>query len=176
MFAATCFAGPGLHGFLVFKHRLLMKCMANLSLGVICMMLLSCIQKADETRLADENVKLVKQYFDRFNAHDWQGLGDLYAGRVEIRDPADGGGRLVKTRKQLTDKYASMQDVFADIHDEIITIYPSGSHHVIVEFESTGTAPDSSKFRLPICTIFGIAERQIVKDYTYYDNVEDMDR
>jgi len=52
-------------------------------------------------------------------------------------------------------------------------MYSSGDKHVIVEFISTGTAPDNSKFELPICTIFTIENKKITKDFTYYDNFED---
>ncbi|WP_262892331.1 hypothetical protein ACN9ML_07985 [Dyadobacter endophyticus] len=41
---------------------------------------------------------------------------------------------------------------------------------MIVEFISTGTAPDKSKFTLPICTIFTIENGNITQDFTYYDN------
>jgi hypothetical protein len=42
---------------------------------------------------------------------------------------------------------------FPDLHDQVIQIYPSGDKHIIVEFVFSGTAPDNSKFELPICTI-----------------------
>jgi ketosteroid isomerase-like protein len=57
--------------------------------------------------------------------------------------------------------------------DEIIQVYPSDNNHIIVEFISSGTAPDGSKFELPICTIFTIENEKIVKDFTYYDNFEE---
>ena len=41
---------------------------------------------------------------------------------------------------------------------------------MIVEFVSTGTAPDGTKFELPIVSIFTIEEGMITKDWTYYDN------
>jgi hypothetical protein len=40
-------------------------------------------------------------------------------------------------------------------------------------FVSTGTAPGSSKFGLPICTVFAIEIGLITKDFTYYDNFEE---
>ena len=62
--------------------------------------------------------------------------------------------------------------MFPDIKDRIVNIYPSGDKHVVVEFISTGTAPDGTKFELPICTIFTIENGKITKDFTYFDNSE----
>jgi ketosteroid isomerase-like protein len=59
------------------------------------------------------------------------------------------------------------------LKDEVKAVYPSGENHIIVEFISTGTAPDNSKFELPICTIFTIENGKITKDFTYYDNFEE---
>ncbi len=42
--------------------------------------------------------------------------------------------------------------------------------NMLVEFISIGTAPDGSKFRLPICTVFEIKMKKFQKDLTYYDN------
>ena len=66
-----------------------------------------------------------------------------------------------------------MNKIFPDLHDKVIQIYPSGENHIIVEFVSTGTAPDNSKFELPICTIFTIENGLITKDFTYFDNFEE---
>ena len=63
--------------------------------------------------------------------------------------------------------------VFPELYDEVIQVYPSGDNHIIVEFVSTGTAPDDSKFELPICTIFTFENGKITKDFTYYDNFEE---
>ena len=60
--------------------------------------------------------------------------------------------------------------MFPDVKDNVIHTYPSGDNHIIVEFISSGTAPDQTKFELPICTIFTIENGLITKDYTYFDN------
>ena len=60
-----------------------------------------------------------------------------------------------------------------DVKDKVIQTYPSGDNHIIVEFVSSGTAPDNSKFELPICTIFTIENGLITKDFTYFDNFEE---
>lgn len=57
-----------------------------------------------------------------------------------------------------------------DENDEIIQIYPSADKNIIVGFISTGNAPNTSKFKPPICTIFTIDNSKITKDFTYHDN------
>ncbi len=37
--------------------------------------------------------------------------------------------------------------------------------NMVVEFLSIGTAPDGSKFRLPICTVFEIKNEKISKGF-----------
>ena len=83
---------------------------------------------------------------------------------------------MKQTRQQIIDKYSELNKVFPDLHDEVIQTYPSGDKHIIVEFISTGTAPDNSKFELPICTIMTIENGIITKDFTYYDNFEEENR
>ena len=97
----------------------------------------------------------------------------MYADSAQFKDPSLGPGVVTQTRKQVAAKYAELANTFPDVHDEVVQLYPSGSKHVIVEFVSTGTAPDSSKFELPICTVFTIENGKITKDFTYYDNFED---
>jgi ketosteroid isomerase-like protein len=60
--------------------------------------------------------------------------------------------------------------MFPNIKDEVVQMYDSGNNVVVVEFVSTGTAPDGTKFKMPICTIFTIEKGKIAKDFTYYDN------
>ena len=71
---------------------------------------------------------------------------------------------------QIVKKYTELAELFPDVKDKIVQIYPSGDKHIIVEFISSGTAPDGLKFELPICTIFTIEKGFITKDFTYYDN------
>ncbi|MFH6997265.1 nuclear transport factor 2 family protein [Flavobacterium sp. FlaQc-57] len=120
-----------------------------------------------------KNEKIVKQYFEHFNNHDWKKMAEMYTETVDFKDPSLGQGIVKQSRKQIEDKYADLHKVFPDLHDKVIQIYPSGEKHIIVEFVSTGTAPDNSKFELPICTIFTIENGLITKDFTYFDNFEE---
>lgn len=117
-----------------------------------------------------ENEKLIRRYFDTFNKHQWKELAEFYTESAEFKDPSFGIEPIQQNRAQIIEKYSAMGEMFPDIKDEIKSIYPSGDQCIIVEFVSTGTAPDSSAFTLPICTIFTIEKGKITKDYTYYDN------
>ncbi|MDR6805449.1 ketosteroid isomerase-like protein [Dyadobacter sp. BE34] len=116
------------------------------------------------------NESLVKQYFDYFNKHDWQQMAAMYSDTAEFKDPSLGEGIVKQTHEQIVKKYGELQQMIPDVRDSVVTIYPSGDKHMIVEFISTGTTPDKSKFALPICTIFTIENGRITQDFTYYDN------
>ncbi len=129
----------------------------------------SCL-KDKETAVIDENIKITKSLYEHFNKHEWRKMAELYSENAEFKDPSLGTKIVKQTHKQIVDKYTELNATFPDIHDKVIQIYPSGNNNVIVEFVSTGTAPDHSKFELPICTIFTIENGKITKDFTYYDN------
>ncbi|GHA78562.1 nuclear transport factor 2 family protein [Pontibacter akesuensis] len=122
--------------------------------------------------MASENTELVNRYFDLFNQHDWDMMAELYSETAAFKDPSLGPGIVKQTRAQTAQKYRELNEVFPDLTDTVVQVYPSGEKHVIVEFVSSGTAPDGTTFELPICTIFTIEDGQITKDYTYYDNFE----
>jgi steroid delta-isomerase-like uncharacterized protein len=131
--------------------------------------LFSCNQPKENS---GENEKLVKQYFEYFNKHDWHKMAAMYSDTAAFKDPSLGQGVEKQTKAQIIKKYGELSQIFPDVKDEIISVYPSGDKHIIVEFVSTGTAPDSSKFELPICTIFKIENGLITQDFTYFDNFE----
>ena len=120
-----------------------------------------------------DNQALITQYFTHFNHHDWTKLAAMYADTVDCKDPTLGLGIVKQTGQQLAGKYEELQHLFPDLKDTVLQMYPSGDSHVIVEFKSSGTAPDGSTFELPICTIFTIEHGKITKDFTYFDNFED---
>ncbi len=119
------------------------------------------------------NTKIVEQYFNHFNNHKWEKMAEMYSETAVFKDPSLGKGIVEQTRQQIVEKYSELNSVFADLEDRIIHIYPSGVNHIIVEFISSGTAPDGSKFELPICTIFTIEAGKITKDFSYFDNFEE---
>ena len=148
----------------------------NYSLYFLISMLIACNNQKSTTMTTSENERLVNNYFEHFNKHEWTKMANLYTETVEFKDPSLGHGIVKQTRQQIIDKYSDLNGTFPDLHDKVLQIYPSGDKHVIVEFLSTGTAPDGSKFELAICTIFTIENGMITKDYTYYDNFEEEEQ
>ena len=141
----------------------------------ILMIFISC-NNQNQTKMTTQtsnNEKLVKQYFEYFNAHNWQKMSEMYAETTQFKDPTLGQGIVPQTRKQTFDKYSELNKVFPDLKDEVIATYSSGEKHIIVEFVSSGTAPDGSKFTLPICAILTIENGLITKDFSYFDNFEE---
>lgn len=125
-------------------------------------------KKANHQSIANKAVAL--KLFEYFNKHNWTEMAKLYADSAMFKDPSLGTKAIVQTHSQIIEKYSALQQLFPDLHDEVIAVYPSGEKQVVVEFVSTGTAPDSSRFELPVCTVFTIENGVIVRDNTYYDN------
>ncbi|MCE7070994.1 nuclear transport factor 2 family protein [Dyadobacter sp. CY327] len=119
---------------------------------------------------SSDNEKLLKDYFEKFNQHNWKEMAAMYADTAEFKDPSLGQGIVKQSHEQIIKKYGELQQMIPDVRDSLVNMYPSGDKHMIVEFISTGTAPDKSKFTMPICTIFTIVDGKITQDFTYYDN------
>ena len=117
----------------------------------------------------EENVRIAKSVFEYFNQHDWEGMAALYTDPAEFKDPSLGQGIVKQTRAQIVQKYKGLEEMSHDVRDDLLQVYPSGERHVIVEFVSSGTAPDGTRWTLPICTIVTIENGKITKDFTYYD-------
>ena len=132
--------------------------------------LAACNNEGKAPLQTNQNEKLVRQYFEHFNSHDFVKMANMYVEIAEFKDPTLGKGIVKQTREQTAKKYGDLQKTFPNIKDSIKAIYPSGENHVVVEFISSGIAPDSSAFELPICTIFTIEKGLITKDFTYFDN------
>ena len=122
---------------------------------------------------ASDNEKIIKQYFEYFNNHDFVKMANMYSDTADFKDPTLGQGIVKQTRQQIIEKYTELSKMIPDVKDKVIQTYPSGDNHIIVEFVSSGTAPDNSTFELPICTIFTIENGLITKDFTYFDNFEE---
>jgi len=121
----------------------------------------------------EENEKMITQFFEHFNRHDFEKMANMYVENAEFKDPTFGIGIVKQSRLQTIQKYKALNEVFPNIHDEIQNIYAAGENNVVVEFISTGKAVDNSKLELPVCTIFTIENGFITKDFTYFDNFEE---
>lgn len=148
-----------------------------LSFFILTLILIGCNNNTKENAMTTStNEKLVKQYFEHFNNHEWTKMANMYAETTDFKDPSLGQGIIKQTRQQIIDKYSELNKVFPNLHDRVIQTYPSGDKHIIVEFVSSGTAPDHSKFELPICVIFTIENGLITKDFSYFDNFEEEEQ
>lgn len=134
---------------------------------------LSCSTENQKNIPGADNEKLVKKYFEHFNNYEWAKMADMYSEIADFKDPSLGQGIVKQTRQQTIQKYLELNKIFPNIHDSIIQIYPSGDKHIVVEFVSAGTAPDNSKFELPICSILTIENGLITKDFSYFDNFDE---
>jgi ketosteroid isomerase-like protein len=145
-------------------------------LALLLVSLFSCNNSKQNSNSMDNsatNKKIIEQYFKHFNNHEWQKMADMYSDDPEMKDPAYGIKNVKMKKADIVKKYSELNQMIPDVHDNVINMYHSGDNNVIVEFESSGTAPDGSKFILPICTIFEIKDGKIIKDLTYYDNFEE---
>lgn len=134
------------------------------------LMLSACSQPSPETSSTPDNEKIVRQLYEYFNQHEWEKMANLYIDSAAFKDPAMGTGIVKQSRQAIREHYSQLHQMFPDIKDEVVQIYPSGEKHVIVEFVSKGTDPEGNAFELPICTIFTIENGKITQDFTYYDN------
>ena len=124
----------------------------------------------NSSKQSSDNQAIIKQLYEHFNKHEWQKMADLYVEVTDFKDPSFGTEITKQNRQQTVQKYSEMEKMFPDIKDEVVQMYNSGNNVVVVEFVSTGTAPDGTKFKMPICSIYTIEKGKIVKDFTYYDN------
>lgn len=141
--------------------------------SILIALFFACTNVNKKSMSTSENEKLVKQYFEHFNNHEWEKMGNMYAEIADFKDPTLGIGIVKQSRQQIIEKYTELHQVFPDLHDQVINVYPSGENNIIVEFISTGTAADNSKFELPICVIFTIENGLITKDFSYFDNFQE---
>ena len=145
--------------------------MKNVISTFVCLfLLLSCQKKETQTNKSEA---IIKEFFNHFNKHEFDKMAAMYVENAEFKDPTFGKGIVRQARIQTVKKYQELQSIFPDIHDEIQTIYSSDENQIIVEFISSGTALDKTKFELPICTIFTLENGLITKDFTYFDNSQD---
>jgi ketosteroid isomerase-like protein len=119
-------------------------------------------------REEEKNLATANAMFDAFNEHDWEKMASYYTPDASFLDPSFGTEYVTKSRTETAAKYAELEKMFPDIHDEVIGMYPSGKK-VTIEFVSTGSISDSTKFKLPIITVLTFQDGLITKDATYYD-------
>lgn len=132
------------------------------------MSMLLILAACSSPSIQDNNASAARKVFEAFNKHDWKVMTSLYAEQALFLDPSFGKEFVSKSRSETVAKYAEMEKMFPNIHDEVTGLYAS-ENTITVEFISTGTAPDGTKFVLPIVSVLTFKEGLIIKDATYYD-------
>lgn len=131
---------------------------------------ISCSEKNQDEKNVDSNKKIILEMFDAFNNHDWEKMASYYSDSAIFKDPSLGNESIVQSKTEIIEKYRELEKMFPDVKDSLINIYHAEANHVIVEFISNGSMTDTSKWYLPIATIFKIENNKIVEDFTYYNN------
>lgn len=54
--------------------------------------LTSCTEDNDFSKQQEQNQKIVEQYFEHFNNHEWQKMAEMYVETAEFKDPSLGEG------------------------------------------------------------------------------------
>src|SRR5262245_49881756 len=67
----------------------------------------------------NRNIDLAKSMFEAFNRHDWKAMAGFYAPSAEFLDPSFGKDYVTRPQEQTSSKYAEMQSMFPDIHDDV---------------------------------------------------------
>ncbi|MEM6644089.1 MAG: nuclear transport factor 2 family protein [Bacteroidota bacterium] len=138
-----------------------------LTLGILFAILIIAGKPKTESEMDYEDY--FDEFFGYFNTHDWESMANMYAEKSSIKDPVFGIEAVSRTRADIIGHYSELSEMIPDVKDSVLNIYPSGNT-VVVEFISTGTAPDGNQFQLPICAIMTFEDGLIVSDHVYYDN------
>jgi steroid delta-isomerase-like uncharacterized protein len=136
----------------------------------VALLLLSCNNPKNNSiiEVPNANKEIATKFFDAFNRHDWAAYADFYSANADFLDPSFGKEIVKQTKEQLIEKYSGYEQAIPDIKDNVVAMYEAGDN-IIVEFVSTGTLPDGSKFNLPICSVLTFKDGKIIRDATYYD-------
>ncbi len=70
-----------------------------LTLTMLTFALISCNDSKQKTRSTTDNEKLVQQYFEHFNKHDFVKMANMYAETTDFKDPSLGQGIVKQTRQ-----------------------------------------------------------------------------
>src|SRR4051812_46879619 len=80
------------------NHQTKRKMKRIFPLFVIAFVLVSCNNPTQQTKRSTDNEKLVQQYFEYFNKHDFVKMANMYAETADFKDPSLGAGIVKQTR------------------------------------------------------------------------------
>src|SRR6218665_389556 len=99
-----------------------------ITLVIFCSMLIFCNNSND--KIQAENKELIENYFKLFNEHKWKELSEMYVENAEYKDPSFGTGIIKQTKKDFVKKYSELNQIFPDLKDKVVKIYPSGDKNI----------------------------------------------
>ncbi len=148
---------------------------------VFLLSIVSCVNPGDVEKAEVAKTEIAKidpqafvdEYFQHFNNHDWEAMAGMHKEKTQLKDPSFGTELVWRSREEIVAKYTELSQVFPDLRDSVVAVYPSGENHIVVEFVSTGSSPEGFEFFLPICTIMTIEDGLVSKEFTYYDDFEE---
>lgn len=100
-----------------------------------------------------DNIRLIKQLQQALNQRQWSALARFYAGQVRYKGPSTNHQEVMQTPTQVVSTYAGGPL-------EIIQLYPSYQHQVVVEGRVGGHWQ-------PRCLIYTIEQGRITRQYAY---------
>ena len=124
----------------------------------------------------DENERIVREFYDRFNAGDVTGAADQYAEECEWDFPAF--GEVCRSRQEVFGVCQSWKTAFPDGRVEVTDAIVCGDV-VVVEWDSHGTwtgamgdeagEPNGKRFRRRGCAVVELESGKIVRCRDYFD-------
>jgi steroid delta-isomerase-like uncharacterized protein len=127
-------------------------------------------------RIVEESERIVRGFYDRFNAGDLQGAAEVYAEECEWDFPAFGS--TCRTRQEVLEVCQSWKAAFPDGRVEVVNAIAC-DNVVVVEWDSHGTwtgplgtdagEPNGKHFRRRGCAVTELQAGRIVRCRDYFD-------
>ena len=115
----------------------------------------------------------IEALFEAFNRHDVESLVDLYAEDTRLRSPGDHDFSVGKEFVRAT--YRSHFDNIPGVHNDVKKVVVEGNEGS-VEFVASWEKPTASnpnaRGHLKIASFITVENGKIVKDVTYFDQIE----
>ena len=82
-----------------------------LTLIVAVFIVISC-NNQNQSKVIDtsKNEKIINQYFEYFNSHNWKKMAEMYTETADFKDPSLGKGIVKQTRKPTPFSFPIMVD------------------------------------------------------------------
>jgi len=121
-------------------------------------------------KIQEQNMLTAKIYFEQYTNHDFKKIADLCSDTFEFKDPYSGQGIAKQNRLQTMAKHKKLPELTPGMRGDVMHQNSSNDNYIIVKFVSSGSAPDGTKWKFSLCTIFTIENGKIIKGYTSFDN------